>query len=150
MVGAARVAADGTFEFPEVIPGRWRIFTPTGDFVGEGFADVPAGGEGTCIVRMTQTGTVSLRLAAASPSRSVECWFGRDGAPLRRWASRSVSANGSTALESKLPPGRWRWRVSFPSDGSWGLVRVVAETQEGDVLVTAGQTALIDVAVVPK
>jgi RNA polymerase sigma factor (sigma-70 family) len=150
MVRAARVAADGTFEFPEVMPGRWRIFTPGVDFVGEGFADVPAGGEGACVVRMTQTGTVALRLAAASPTKTVECWFGREDAPLRKWASRSVSTDGRTALESRLAPGRWRWRVSFPSEGSWGLVRVAAETQEGEVLVTAGQTVRVEVPVVPK
>ena len=150
MVGAARVAADGTFEFPDVVPGRWRVWTQENGWVGEGFADVPAGGEGTCVVTLTRPGTLTFQLASQPPSAAVECWVGGENAPMRRRAIGNFAQGKYPKLECALVPGRWRWRVSFPVAGSWGTAHVVAETQEGELTVVAGETVVVDVPVVAK
>jgi hypothetical protein len=69
---------------------------------------------------------------------------------MRRWISGRAGPGKQPALECALVPGRWRWRVSFSAPNSYAMRNPVADMQEGVVDAAPGETAVVEVAVVPK
>jgi hypothetical protein len=150
MIGGEVVAADGTFVFERLAPGKYRLRTDQDGWLGEAFAEVPAGGEATAVVTFVRGGVVSFRLAAPSPSNRLDVDVAQGGELWRAVMSIGGVKDKAFREEETLRPGRYRWRVRFPADGYDAGVRVAAETQEGEVVVVAGETAVVDVPVVVK
>jgi hypothetical protein len=147
--GGARVQPDGTFALRNVVPGRYRVWIDQDGWMGEGFADVPARGEGTAVVTFTRVGKIDFRLAAPSPSSTVQYEVAEGDGPWRV-VMRFGGLKGKAAhYAATIRPGRWRWRVTFPAQ-NLSVSPAAAETAEGEVTVVAGETATVDVPVVAK
>ena len=148
-IGGETVTADGTFTFESIAAGRYRLWTEQDGWLGEGFADVPSGGEATVVVTFVRGGVVSFRLTGPSPSQSVQ-WDVAEGTGPWRCVMRMGGIKGQAYREdATLRPGRYRWRVTFPAD-SFVSARTAAETQEGELVVVAGETVVVDVPVVAR
>jgi RNA polymerase sigma-70 factor (ECF subfamily) len=149
LIGAARVQADGTFVFPKALPGRYRVWIHARGFQGEGFADVPAGGEGTAVVTFTKAGQIAFRMGGPSPTDVIEYEMSRGSEPWRTLMRLGRMKGTSHDFDATLAPGSYRWRVSYPSADFVGAP-LAAGPFEGEVTVVVGETTVVDVPVVPK
>lgn len=150
MHGAAKVEADGTFEFPNVMPGQWRVWVRENGFVGEGIADVPAGGEATTVVALSRAAKASFRLDAESPSDDVRVEFAQGDGPWRTVLYQGGAKSKTTTFEASLLAGAYRWRVTFPADNFAGTTHVAALPASGEVTLVAGETTIVNVPIVLK
>jgi len=150
VIGAAKVESDGTFEFPNVMPGQWRVWVRENGFVGEGVADVPAGGEGTTVVVLSRAAKASFRLGAESPSDIVRVEFAQGDGPWRTVLYQGGAKSKATTFEASLLAGAYRWRVTFPADNFVGTTHVAALPASGEVTLVAGETTIVNVPVVLK
>jgi hypothetical protein len=145
--GGELVAPDGTFVFERLNAGRYRLWAEQDVWLGEAFAEVPAGGEANAVVTFVRGGTVSFSLTAPSPSNRLDVEVAEGPGPWKHVMSIGGVKGKAFREEQTLRPGRCRWRVKFPAD-EFVSTRVAAKTQEGEVVVVAGETAVVDVPVV--
>jgi hypothetical protein len=147
MIGAAKVAPDGTFQFEGVVPGRYRLVAEVRGAEGSTDAEVPSGGEGEAVLRLAPVGVVSFRLAAPSPSDVVVFEIARGD---RDWTT-TMRWGGQAGLESRhdanVAPGRVRWRVTFPATDAEEAPDA-AKPAEGEVDVALGDPVVVTVPVV--
>ncbi len=149
-IGGERVGPDGTFEFPRVAPGRYRLWIDTQGCLGEGFAEVLSGGEATAVVTFTKGAVVSFTLTAPSPTPIVNFEMARGDGPWQTVMRFGGQKGKTPTFDRTLKPGAYRWRVTFPAEAWHGSQRLAAEPAQGEVTVAAGETAVVDVPVVAK
>lgn len=147
MIGAARVASDGTFRFEGVVPGRYRLVAQARGAEGDVEAEVPAGGEGEAVLRLAPTGVVSFRLAAPSPSDVVVFEIARDGGDWTTVMRRGGEEGREARHDANVAPGRIRWRVTFPATNTLDAP-AAARPAEGEIDVALGDPAVVTVPVV--
>ncbi len=149
-IDAAFVARDGTFLFEGVMPARYRITADAGPFLGEGVVEAPSGGEATVTVTFRRGTALEFRLAAPSPSDVVVYEVSHEDGPWKTIMRLGGEKGRASPYKATLPPGRWRWRVSFPADGFAGSVRAAAEPVEGEATLAEGASVTVTVPVVPR
>ncbi len=140
---------EGRFSFDRLPPGRWKIRLLGPGIVGAAevvltdaqTTPVVVTARRGAIVRFHGDAVVAPGHALVAVARPGEEWQERTG-------GRGKGETPFTAALT-LEPGRWRWRVRFPTDPGPSLT-MAAETQEGEIDVAGGDDITLDVPVTAR
>jgi hypothetical protein len=148
MYNAARVQPDGTFQLPNLRPGRHRLIAHADGWLGETVVDLPSGGEARAAINLTRAAEVEFELADPSPSKTLRWEVAQGDGPWELVMILGEQKGKRAHLRRTVPPGRVRWRVRFQAS-SFYSPRVAAQTAEGEVECRAGDVIHVSVPVRP-
>ena len=132
------------------MPARYRLKASVKGYQGEAFVDVPSGRDVDVVITVESAAVLSFEIEAPSPSDVVVYEIAQDDGPWRTLMRHGGELGKIDRYETTLAPGRWRWRVTFPSGNFSGSGLAAAEPAEGEVTVGVGETARIAVPVITR
>lgn len=145
--GGELVAVDGTFAYPTLSPGRYRLRGESEGWVGETEVLVPDGGEVEAVVTLVRGGRIRFRVTEPSPAGDVSLQLASGDGAFRTVAF--VRAEPGKPAESTVTelPGRYRWRAAIKvSEATSAPAALDAGILEGEVVVVAGETSEVTIA----